>query len=368
MLRLRIGWSVAPISGAHSSSLLTQPASIPKRVSSAKSTLRLRLKLLANITCFTTEAIHNFLDTLEISTGSQRLRDFRFPELGSAALPTGDYSSPPPDGKFVVSIASVTDSLGNWITPALLKNDSSRCFRSQSGPILNWRSVIALGDFWQGSVSHKVDSPTFVITFSSKRGGSSMMPTFAARRRAISHLMCSLGHFGTALHLPSSVCHFIQHSDVTSVSIRKRRCIRPQEIDRCQEDYLRGTVDDHSPTASDPLLILTDCKESPDRSVRTVELMLAPLAAKERGPNRDFLRRRISFLSRHSVSQIVRVFSNFAFGASNTTDKRSPTASLPPTVWDSARPPRQNTPSLRVDQKGPTPRLTDRIPLVTLRK
>ena len=195
-----------------------------------------------------------------------------------------------------------------------------------------------------------------------------MMPTFAARRRAISHLMCSLGHFGTALHLPSSVCHFIQHYDVTSVSIRKRRCIRPQEIDRCQEDYLRGTVDDHSPTASDPLLILTDCKESPDRSVRTVELMLAPLAAKERGPNRDFLHRRISFLSRHSVSQIVRVFSNFAFGASNTTDKRSPTASLPPTVWDSARPPRQNTPSLRVDQKGPTPRLTDRIPLVTLRK
>ena len=62
-----------------------------------------------------------FTGTLEISTGSQRLRDFRFPELGSAALPTGDYSSPPPDGKFVVSIASVTDSLGNWVTPALLR-------------------------------------------------------------------------------------------------------------------------------------------------------------------------------------------------------------------------------------------------------
>ena len=194
------------------------------------------------------------------------------------------------------------------------------------------------------------------------------MPTFAARRRAISHLMCALGHFGSALHLPSSGCHFIQHSDVTSDSICKGRCIRPQAIDRRQEDRLRRAVDDHSPTASDPILILTDCKENPDRSVRTVELMLAPLVARERGPNRDFLRRRISFLSRHSVSKIVRVFSNFAFGASNTTDKRSPTAPLPPTVWDSARPPRQNTPSLRVDQKSPTPRLTDRIPLVTLRK
>lgn len=173
-----------------------------------------------------------------------------------------------------------------------------------------------------------MDSPTFVITFSSKRGGSSMMPTFAARRRAISNLMCALGHFGSALHLPSSGCHFIQLLDVTSVSICKGRCIRPQAIDRRQEDRLRRAVDDHSPTASDPILILTDCKENPDRSVRTVELMLAPLVARERGPNRDFLRRRISFLSRHSVSKIVKVFSDFAFGASNTTDKRSPTARL----------------------------------------
>ena len=39
--------------------LLSQPASIPKRVSSVKSIPRLRLKLLAKITCYTTKAIHN---------------------------------------------------------------------------------------------------------------------------------------------------------------------------------------------------------------------------------------------------------------------------------------------------------------------